>query len=276
MNQVARVGALALVGFSVVGCVVPAARYEEARSAIRVEQEAHRRTQERLTEVSRDMERLHASLSLRERKLEQLETELAEQRLSADVAGTERKFATEMVEQLRGELGRTGEHLREFAGERAKLSLALDAAEARARRLSACEASQADNAAIVRDLAVALHEPIAQGEVEVSVLEGRPVVRINSSELVGETAGEIGQKVITAIAAITARHAESRVAIRETGNVPAAEAAKRLRSVSDALTKSGLGAARLELSPAATPTAATPALELSVFAADDVAPEVEK
>ncbi|MBK7581008.1 MAG: hypothetical protein IPI67_12445 [Myxococcales bacterium] len=34
MNQVARVGALALVGFSVVGCVVPAARYEEARSAI--------------------------------------------------------------------------------------------------------------------------------------------------------------------------------------------------------------------------------------------------
>lgn len=265
-----NVGIAVLLGLAASGCMVPAARYEEARSAILVEQEAHRRTQARLGEVSRDLDRLHASLADREKKLERAEADLAEAKLSADVAGTERRFATEIVEQLRGELGRTGDHLRELAGEKSKLALALDAAESRARRLAQCEAEAADNAAIVRDLSVALNGPIQAGEVELAVVDGKPLVRLASSELTGEVVQETGQKVIAAIASVTQRHPESRVQIRESGaGIAAEDSAKRLRQVSDALVKAGLGSARVELSPAAASGKGTAVIELGVFSVED-------
>ncbi|MCE7890182.1 MAG: hypothetical protein DYH12_10885 [Sorangiineae bacterium PRO1] len=259
-----------LASLALGACMVPATRYEEARSAILVEQEAHRRTQSRLSDVSRKLDELHASLAEREKKLERLEADLAEEKLAAEVAGTERRFATEIVEQLRGELGRTGDHLRELAGEKSKLALALDAAEERARQLGQCEAEAADNAAIARDLALALGPQIKSGEVELAVVEGKPLIRIASSELSGEVVQEIGQKVVGALANVTQRHRASRVKIRETGaDVAAEESAKRLRGVSDALVKAGLGSARVELSPAAEPGKGAAMLELSVFSADD-------
>jgi len=254
------------------GCVVPAARYEEARSNILVEQEAHRRTQARLTELSRQVDRLHLTLADRERKLERVEADRAEAQLGADVAGAERRFAVEIVEQLRGELGRTGEHLRELSGERSKLAQALDAAEARAKKLAECEADATDNAAIVRDLTLALEAAVRTGEVELAVVEGKPVIRVASSELAGEVVQETGRKVIAAVASVTQRHGGSRVKISETGAAASPEeSTKRMKTVSDLLVKEGLGSARVELAPAAAAGKGAPQLELSVFAAQDAA-----
>lgn len=270
MNPTSNLALALLASLALGACMVPATRYEEARSAILVEQEAHRRTQSRLSDVSRKLDELHASLAEREKKLESVEAELAEEKLAADVAGAERRFATEIVEQLRGELGRTGDHLREVAGQKAELAQALDAAEGRARRLAQCETEAADNAAIARDLALALGPQIKSGELELSVAEGKPVIRIASSELTGEVVQETGQKLVAALASVTQRHGASRVKIRETGaGIAAEESAKRLRGVSDALVKAGLGSARVELSPAAEPGEGAPMLELSVFSSDD-------
>lgn len=261
---------LTLVSLGVSGCMVPAARYEEARSTILVEQDAHRRTQDRLGEISRELDRLHASLALREQRISGLETELSEAKLNADVAGTERRFATEIVEQLRGELARTGDHLRDVSGEKSKLAQALDAAEARARKLAVCENAAADNAAIVRDLSVALGPQIRGGEVELTVLDGRPVLRVASSAIAGEVVEEAGQKVIAAIAALTQTHPEARVSIRETGEAgPGEESAQRMRALSDALVKAGLGSTRVEVAPAGAASKGPATVELSVFDADD-------
>lgn len=263
-------GLYALVGLAVSGCVVPAARYEESRSAIRVEQEAHRRTQLRLSELSRKNEELGDKLGTREKRIEKLEAELAEAQLTADVAGAERRFATEVVEQLRGELGRTGEHLREAHGDKSKLALALKAAEARARKLAQCESEAADNAAIVRDLALALHGPIESGEVELVVADGKPSVRVPGKELTAEVVEATGKKVVAALASITQRHAESRVRIQETGaGIVAEESTARLRAVSDLLVKAGLGSARIEIAPAVAGGQGSPAVEIAVFSDAD-------
>jgi DNA repair exonuclease SbcCD ATPase subunit len=262
------IGVFAALGAA--GCMVPASRYEEARSAIVVEQEAHRRTQDRLSQISRDLDRLHASLAEREKKVATLEGDLSEAQLSADVAGTERRFATEIVEQLRGELLRTGDHLRDMSGEKTKLAQALEAAESRAKKLAACEAAAADNAAIVRDLSVALHAPIHAGEVELVVVDGRAVLRVASAELGGEVMQETGRKVVAAIAAVTQTRADTRVSIRETGEGGGSEeSAKRLRAVSEALVKAGLGAARVELAPATAAGKGAATLELGVWDAGE-------
>jgi hypothetical protein len=258
------------------GCVVPSARYEEARSAIRVEQEAHRRTQDRLREISQQIDTLQATLSEREKRLAGLETDLDQAKLESDVAGAERRFAVEIVEQLRGELGRTGQHLRDITGEKHQLAQALDAAEKRARQLALCETVASDNASIVRDLSLSLHAPIQSGDVEIAVLEGRAVIRIASSEITGEVVEENGQKVLAAVASVTQRHPESRVSIRETGTGAATDgSAKRLRSLGDALVKAGLGSTRIELSPAAPPSKGPSEVEIGVFAPAEGAPPVE-
>jgi hypothetical protein len=265
---------LLLVSGLFAGCVVPEARYDEARSATRVEQEANRRTQARLVELSRELDLLHAQLATREKELEKRETDLSQANLDADVARGERQYALELVEQLRAELGRTGDHLRSFAADRAKLAQALDAAELRAKRISSCEQDAADNAAVIRDLALLLHEPITTGDVELALVEGRAVLRFPESEMSGESPGPIGQKVVAAVTRVASLHAESRIRLSEAGaRDDVSGAAERLKQVSDVLEKQGVAPDRIELRPGidgAEQSAPEPTLEIAVFV--DAAP----
>ena len=256
------------------GCVVSQARYEEARSATHVEQEANRRTQARLTEVSRQLDTSRQDLAGRDQRLEKLERDLSQAKLDADVASSEKQYAVDLVEQLRSELGRTGEHLREFATEKGKLATQLDAARDRAKQLTSCEQEAADNAAVIRDLALLLHDSIATGDIELAVLEGRALLRLPSSELAGETPGPVGQKLLAAVARVTQLHAEARVRIGEVGTkAEDAEAATRLKRIADKLAAEGLRAERVELRPTpAGKPAPEPTLEIGVFIEDPVGP----
>jgi hypothetical protein len=264
---------LSLAGLATVvsGCMVPATRYEEARSAIRVEQQAHRQTQDHLGEVSARLAQVEANLDAREKRVEKLEQDLSEARLEAEQAQSERGFASELVEQLREELGRTGGHLREFADEKQQLSAALDAAESKAKRLGICEAEAADNAALVRDVALLLHEPISTGEIELAVLEGRAVLRISAGEIAGEVPEASGTKLLAAVARVTQLHPEARVRLGLEGESPeSAEGesspASRLRHISDQLAAQGLAAERVELEPVSgEPKAGEPTVVVSVF-----------
>lgn len=230
------------------GCVVPQTRLEEARSAIRVEQEAHRRTQEHLGEIARRLLVVQASLDARDKRVDELEHGLSETRLAKEQVESEQKFALELVQQLRDELGRTGGHLQEFAGEKQKLAVALDAAEAKAKRLQRCEDDSDDNAAIMRDLALLLHEPVSTGAIELSVTEGRAVLRVPATEL-GEVPEPTGLSALKAIARVTQLHPGARVRAGAHG-VPSEEAAQRLRQLTDKLAADGLAAERVELEPA--------------------------
>lgn len=232
------------------GCVVPQTRLEEARSAIRVEQEAHRRTQDHLGEIARRLQQVQASLDAREKRVDELEHGLSETRLAKEQVESEQRFALDLVEQLREELTRTGSHLQEFAGDKQKLAVALDVAEAKAKRLQRCEDDAADNAAIVRDLALVLHEPVATGELELTVTEGRAVLRVSAADL-GEVPQPPGQRALAAIAKVTALHPGARVRVGAQG-MPSEESAPRLRQITDRLAAEGLAAERVELEPAAS------------------------
>src|SRR5262249_14370466 len=87
---------------------VPQTRYEEARSAARIEQEAHRRTQAVLTDVARKLDKTQADLSERELRLEKMAQEIDEAKLNVDVANTDKQNALALVETLQSDLGRTG------------------------------------------------------------------------------------------------------------------------------------------------------------------------
>jgi len=264
---------LALTGLATVasGCMVPATRYEEARSAIRVEQQAHRRTQDHLGEISARLAEVEADLDARQKRVEKLEQDLSEARLEAEQAQSERGFASELVEQLREELGRTGNHLREFADEKQRLSVALDAAESKAKRLGICEAEAADNAALVRDVALLLHEPISTGEIELEVNEGRALLRIPQSELAGEVPEATGTKLLAAVARVTQLHPEARVRLGLDGESAESadgepSAAARLKRISDQLAAQGLAAERVELEPVSSePKTGEPTVVVSVF-----------
>ncbi len=266
MNRLGIFGIVTL-GLWSSGCVVSQARYEEARSAIRVEQEAHRRTQARLTEVSRELDTSQQDLGARDQRIEALERDLSQAKLDTEVANSEKLYAVELVEQLREELGRTGDHLREFASEKGKLATALEAAQNRVKALGACEQEAADNAAVIRDLALLLHDSVATGDVELALVEGRAMLRVPSSELAGEAPGPVGQKLLAALGRIGVLHGEAKIRIGEVGaKAGDGEQAARLKHVADLFGAQGIRADRVELRPSgSSKPAPEPTLEISVF-----------
>lgn len=189
---------LALFSPLVAGCVVPQTRYEEARSAISVEQEAHRRTLEELSTISNKLAAAEQAVAERERRLEERDKNISEARFSASVAEQDKSTATELVEQLRGELARVAQHLKAYSDEKQRLSDALAAAQSRAERLAEAEKTVAARAELVRDLSILLHQPIALGSIELGSRDGRVELLIPKDEL-GEKPGAAANQALAAL-----------------------------------------------------------------------------
>jgi len=241
---------MSLIGVS--GCVVPQTRYEEARSALRVEVEAHRRTLARLYEVESKLAALRVELDQREARLEKDSALLAQSELDTKLVDKERQDASELVDQLRGELGRVGDHLRLFAEERTQLSDALDSTEARVERLIEAERQASQAALVMRDLALLLAEPVSVGDLELSVDSGRPAVRVSSSKLFVDGSDALhpeSQKLLSALVKAARLHQGSRISLTER-NSPAAsqkDGALRLKRIADALGTRGLESDRISI-----------------------------
>ncbi len=230
------------------GCVSQA-RYDEARSALMVEQEAHRRTNAQLYALSQKVDQLQARLSERERQLEESAAQISAAELAATQADTERDEAVATVEQLRGELARVGDHLRTFADQKQSLSEALDGAETRAKRLEELEKSVARNALIVRDVSVLLNEAIAMGEVELEIVEGRPLLRLEHASSFVAGSGDL-QPGTNAVASALSRalraRPEARVRISRRAD-DSAQATAELERIAKRLQAEGLAANRIEI-----------------------------
>jgi flagellar motor protein MotB len=108
---------------------VPATRYEEAQSAAQVEAEGRRRAALELQNSQQRVAELEASLQARESEIDARQSALDEQQLASSIAEKERDENASLVEQLRGELSRTGEHLKSYADEKARLEKELSSAQ---------------------------------------------------------------------------------------------------------------------------------------------------
>jgi hypothetical protein len=245
----ARILPLALKLAVLAGCVVPQARYEEARSALAVEQEGHRRTAQELFEMSRKLEALSAALAARERALAEAGEQLSAKELSLNITASERDSAGQIVEQLREELSRVGDHLRSFADQKSALATALDAAEGRASRLSELERASNRRTLVVRDVSLLLGEAITTGEVDLGVSEGRPVLRLDHPSAFIAGSGELQpgtRATVSALARALRLHPEARLRlVRRARDDQAATA--ELRRVASALEGEGLAPARIEI-----------------------------
>ncbi len=235
------------------GCVVPAARYEEARSVIQVEQEAHRRTMDAVRDLGDRLARAEEALRQREAMLEQRAQKVSEVELQSNVALQQRDEASDLVDQLRGELGRVGDHLRAFSDDKKRLADALASAEARLSRVSEREREISENGDIVRDLSLILHERIANGDIELSMLDGRAVMRIPEAELSGETPGPIAAQAVAAIARAMKLHPSAAIEISsgkaaaESESVSATVSATPASRAQAALVAQGVAAERLSV-----------------------------
>ncbi|MCA9597135.1 MAG: hypothetical protein KC776_27665 [Myxococcales bacterium] len=197
------------------GCVVPAARYEEARSAVSVEQEANRRMLAQLRDIDTKLEQANAGLREREQQLEKKDQRIAELSLQSSVAEQEKTDASDLVEQLRGELGRVGDHLKAFAEDKKRLSEALSAAEQREKRLSEAEQLSSETGALIRDMSLLLHDAVGTGDVELEVDNGRVVLRIPRDGLTGEKLSATADKSLTALGRIASLHPKARFEIND-------------------------------------------------------------
>jgi hypothetical protein len=251
------------------GCVVPAARYDQASSSLRVEQSSHRRTLRQLHQAHAELQSAQARsarVQARERqtqaRLEELQQLAAQTELDASLVAQEREEAARLVEQLRGELERVGEHLRSYADDRAALGQALERAQERVARLVEIERNVAFRALVVRDLTLALHEPLATGEYALLVEEGQVVLQVPATRVfINDTTALHPETVrlFAALAAVVMRHGSGRIAITELGSIVRTqrELAVRLRSVLHGLTDQGLAEASVTIAiPDPSPTAA--------------------
>lgn len=244
-----RLGMTALNVAMLGGCVVPQARYEEARSALGVEQEAHRRTNQKLHELAGQLDELGKKLADRERALAERSEQLDASSLAANVSAREREEAIATVDQLRGELGRVGDHLRAFSDQKRALESALGTAEERAKRLEALEKSATRRALAVRDVALLMSDALTAGEVELAVVEGRPVLRIDPRSAFVSSNGDLqpGTRALaSAVGRAASRQPELQIALSRRSNDTSGATAE-LRRLADELEKAGVSPARIEM-----------------------------
>jgi len=190
------------------------------------------------------------------------------------VVSDERKQAAELVEQLRGELERVGEHLREFAHDKSELSEALAAAQRRLERLGELERSVQFRALVARDLALALHEPLTTGEYELSVEDGSVVLRVPAARIYapdGEALHPEAVQLCRVLVEATREHGESYIALTESGGTDQSDEQLmlRLKRVSDGLVAEGLAETSVTIT---VPGPQAPTASASAEGAADPAP----
>ena len=208
-----------LPAVSLSGCVVPQARYEEAQSSLRVEQTAHRQTAQRLEKAQQQIRAAEQEIRLRERKLDENQEQLAQSRLDMSNVSKEHQDAVMLVEQLRGELARVGDHLRTFSDQKSELARDLSEAETRLERLARIERGAVFRAEVVRDLSLAFHEALGVGQYELVVSEGRVVLRVPSASVLEESGDALhaeADRVLAPVARIVERRPQSQLSVLET------------------------------------------------------------
>jgi hypothetical protein len=260
-----RTASFVLAASSTTGCVA-SKQYEEARSVAESEQQAHARTRERLEASMKRIAALETDLAVRQQAMEKDANAAEESKLASTVAGKEKDAAFQLVEQLRSELARTGDHLVLFAQEKRDLQQTLLIAEERMRNIEAAGRNLDELVAAARDLSLALGGELDKHVVDLGARDGQVVLAMAPERLFAPNGDALvidAGPTLAAIGKVSAQHASLRVVVREPTGAPLS--ATRLPRLGDALRQSGVADARLTLpsahavQPAPAPVADAPA-----------------
>jgi len=248
-----HLASLAALGAAFGACVVPAARYEEAVSAAEVEQDGHRRTLAILYATEQKLGQAEAQLREQEKRLGEREELVAEAQLQGSVAATERDSASSLVEQLRGELARAGDHLSSFATQRNDLASQLEAAQARVTRLGAAAERLDELGRVVRDVTLLFGDSVTTGEIELEIKDGKPQLSVPSERVWKSGGNELtpeAKKMLEAMGKLASRHPRVHFELAEQG--AHGDTSLRLLPLVEVLTAQGITGDRVSI-PMADP-----------------------
>lgn len=256
-----------LAAFGLSSCV-PAKSYDQARSAAETEIDAHRRTRSRLEAAHQRIRALEQTLAERQKALESGASSIAEAKLQTTVANKDKDAAIQLVEQLRSELARTGNHLLVFSDEKRELARALSLAEERVRNIEAAERNLSELVAVARDASLALGPALDGGAVTVGARDGQVVLSIPADRLFARGSDALvveAAPLLAAVGSISAAHQGLGVIVREPSGAP--HATERSARLGAALRERGVPDSRLVLpsrapgaeEPVTAPAAAEPA-----------------
>jgi hypothetical protein len=276
-------GVAALAGL-LNGCV-SAKRYEDVESAARAQAEARQAEQDKRRAAEQRIAELSAELENKVGAVELGQSNLASSKLETTVALKQRESAEQLIDQLRSDLARAGDHLAWFSSEKRDLGKALLLAEQRMDDVERASGKLGELIGASRDLALLLGDGESMGELSLGARDGAvelevPAVRLfaeGSDALVVEAA-----PVLAGVARSAAAHEALRVVLRAPGD--SALHQKRAERLALALTERGVAATRVsseltpggEAAPAAAPTEAKAAAapgEEAAPAAPVAAPE---
>ena len=236
------------------GCVSQSA-YEEAQSAAEVARAAHQRAEERLGVVEQSLSELQASISRRESALAEQERRLAEADLNLKLANQERDASGQLVDQLRGELARVGDHLRMYSEQKDRLAEELRVAEDRSRQLDEKSERVERVASVVRDLSLLEGPAIHAGSIQVGSDGRDPVLSAPAQALgSGATLAADAQRIVKALARLGELHPYTHFVISQPSEGGASDPAL-LRALSAALIGEGVASTRVAVALPETPAA---------------------
>jgi outer membrane murein-binding lipoprotein Lpp len=279
--------AVALGSLWLSGCFVPERQYDEAVHTLRAEQAAHRQTTDQLYELQQKLAAVNERLDRDQAALEARQQDLAQSKFDYDIATNEREDAVRMVDQLRGELARVGDHLRVFADQKSELSSALQTAEGRAAELRRLDEDFTEKALLMRDLTHALHAEIGGGAAALGAGSGEVRLRLRTGALFdGNVLLPEARATLEHVAMAVAPVGRARLEItehpRSSGYQPE-DVIVRMQTLADVLAEAGLPFERVTLAlpkerAAFEPLSGEPTEHRDVDVVDDLegeAPEAE-
>jgi len=248
-----RAAAFVLVAASASGCVA-AKDYDQARSVAETEQQGHARTRERLEAAMTRIATLEADLAAREQAMEKTEDLAEESKLASTVALKEKDAAQQLVDMLRAELARTGDHLALFASEKRDMAQTLLLAEERMRDIEASGKNLSELVAATRDLSLSLANELETGNVTLGARDGQIVVGVLPEHLFaanGDALMTEAGPVLAAVGKTSQKHPGLRVIVREPAT--AGVGSLRIARLSESLRQNGVADGRLVLPAPTTP-----------------------
>ncbi len=255
------------------GACVPKSQYEQLQSSYDAEAMARADAQRNLAALGDRYAALEAELQKvqdeREANRRELDStmsrlnesadKLAELQLEQSNTAREREEASERVEQLRDELSRIATHLATFAEARDQLSKERDELEQRVDQLqdkiAALEAKALEGRQrflLVRDLSVALHQPLDNKSLRLGVTTDSVALTTRTATLFAKRSTKLtpaGRRMMVQVAKVLKERNET----LEIEELPAAGDPKvrlaRLTSVAESLSAGGVKLERIAFDP---------------------------
>lgn len=269
-----------LFGFTLSGCVVSKARYDELNAQHQAELTAHaeaqrrvaaiaeelRQTQAQLDQANGELQRERQSLEVTAKQLQTRAEELADIEHQYTVTQKEHEEANARVTQLREELARVATHLGSFAeerdelaGQRDQLATELAGLSSRLGDLEARIIGSKVRSLLVRDLSLALHREMTDQLVRLGVTSDAVVLTTRPDSLFARKSAQLtasGKRLLAHVGKTLKERTEV-LQLEELSASPSGQDA-RMRAIAGALSSAGVPLERIVYETATAPEAPSP------------------